>query len=141
VQPLYKKYAELHADNYEMGIQEFRRFLKREQGEKVTELQVQKILSVLNGVSGRLGETQTAASPLGFREFQSYLFGAANWALDPLHLEVCQDMTFPLTDYFIASSHNTYLMGHQLKGKSSIKMYRSALRRGCRFLCDYMTSA
>lgn len=38
----------------------------------------------------------------------------------------------PLNEYFISSSHNTYLMGRQVAGDSSIEGYIRALKRGCR---------
>jgi phosphatidylinositol phospholipase C, delta len=42
------------------------------------------------------------------------------------------DLSRPLKDYLISSSHNTYLVGHQLYGDASIEGYRSVLTRGCR---------
>jgi phosphatidylinositol phospholipase C, beta len=50
--------------------------------------------------------------------------------LDTLSLE--QDMTQPLNHYYINSSHNTYLSGRQIGGKSSVEMYRQTLLAGCR---------
>ncbi|KAI3379591.1 hypothetical protein SNEBB_001200 [Seison nebaliae] len=38
----------------------------------------------------------------------------------------------PLNDYFISTSHNTYLVGRQVMGKSKVEMYRQALLAGCR---------
>lgn len=38
----------------------------------------------------------------------------------------------PLNEYFVSSSHNTYLLGRQVAGNSSIEAYVRALQRACR---------
>lgn len=47
----------------------------------------------------------------------------------PSHL---LDRSHPLSEYFISSSHNTYLMAHQLYGKSSAGAYDTTLKAGAR---------
>ncbi|KIL92872.1 hypothetical protein FAVG1_04053 [Fusarium avenaceum] len=42
------------------------------------------------------------------------------------------DRSHPLPEYFISSSHNTYLMAHQLYGSSCATAYETALRTGAR---------
>ncbi len=39
------------------------------------------------------------------------------------------DPTYPLTHYYVSSSHNTYLLSRQLVGKSTAESYRHILQR------------
>lgn len=43
-----------------------------------------------------------------------------------------EDLSWPLSSYFISSSHNTYLTGNQLSSDSSTKPYTDTLLRGGR---------
>ncbi|XP_076834774.1 1-phosphatidylinositol 4,5-bisphosphate phosphodiesterase beta-1 [Brachyhypopomus gauderio] len=64
--------------------------------------------------------------------FSRYLSSDENGVLPPEKLDQSEDMTLPLSHYFINSSHNTYLTAGQLAGNSSVEMYRQVLLSGCR---------
>lgn len=66
--------------------------------------------------------------------FGSFVRGKDNQIVPPEHEEVYQDMTHPLADYLINSSHNTFLEGHQWRGNSSYDAYIRPLLHGVRCL-------
>ncbi|KAK0205064.1 1-phosphatidylinositol-4,5-bisphosphate phosphodiesterase 1 [Desarmillaria ectypa] len=69
---------------------------------------------------------------MGLDAFISFLFSDDNSPFFELNNPVWQDMTRPMPEYFISSSHNTYLVGHQLVGVSTIEGYIRALLHSCR---------
>lgn len=64
--------------------------------------------------------------------FLAFLSSSDNSAIDAKLRQIYQDMTKPLPDYYISSSHNTYLLGSQWKGESTVEGYIRALLSGCR---------
>nr|XP_034357852.1 1-phosphatidylinositol 4,5-bisphosphate phosphodiesterase eta-2 isoform X1 [Arvicanthis niloticus] len=69
---------------------------------------------------------------LGIDGFTNYTRSPAGDIFNPEHHRVHQDMTQPLSHYFITSSHNTYLVGDQLMSQSRVDMYAWVLQAGCR---------
>lgn len=55
--------------------------------------------------------------------FLMYLTSPEGSIFNPEHQNLYQDMAQPLNHYFISSSHNTYLLDDQLKGRSSVEAY------------------
>lgn len=68
---------------------------------------------------------------LGFNDFLQYMTSDASNVVGPFK-DTDKDLTYPLSSYFISSSHNTYLSGNQLYGDSSTDAYKNVLLRGCR---------
>ncbi|KAI1289168.1 1-phosphatidylinositol 4,5-bisphosphate phosphodiesterase zeta-1 [Halotydeus destructor] len=107
-----------------MGPEEILQFLITEQ--KETDIS----LTQCNRIVLKYAESSTGQ--MAFPGFIWWMLSKEEDIFDVKHNQVCQDMTLPLTDYFVASSHNTYLLGDQLIGSSSIEAYIRVLEQGCR---------
>lgn len=60
---------------------------------------------------------------MSFEGFARYMFSPECLLFKEKCKTVYQDMNQPLNDYFISSSHNTYLISDQLVGQSDIWGY------------------
>ena len=119
-----KRYA---ANGACMRAEDLEFFLKKEQGENVGIPYCENIIDYYEPTCE--GKTR---KELGIDGLALYLLSRENDIFNPHHDNVYQDMTQPLPHYFISSSHNTFLEGHQLRGESSIETYVNTLRLGCR---------
>ncbi|KAK3855644.1 hypothetical protein Pcinc_037965 [Petrolisthes cinctipes] len=114
------------SDKQKVTLQEFQHFLVEEQMQE-EHLAADIIKTFIQDQQRNVQEPY-----FYLEEFVQFLFSKANELWDSRHNIVNQDMTRPLTHYWIASSHNTYLTGDQLTSSSSVECYARALRQGCR---------
>ncbi|EAT82108.1 hypothetical protein SNOG_10714 [Parastagonospora nodorum SN15] len=123
----------------EMDKATFFRFLQQEQGIDV-DADVEGWTSIFDKVARRTKPratpTEGGATPLpltmNFPAFQTFLTSSNNSVLKPKPSTGKLQLNRPLNEYFISSSHNTYLLGRQVAGESSTEAYISALQKGCR---------
>ncbi|KAL5111647.1 1-phosphatidylinositol 45-bisphosphate phosphodiesterase beta-4 [Taenia crassiceps] len=73
-----------------------------------------------------------SSDTVSLKGFYRYLMSDDNAPVFLDRLDIYQDMDQPLCHYYINSSHNTYLIGRQFGGKSSVEIYRQVLLAGCR---------
>ncbi|KZT59958.1 PLC-like phosphodiesterase [Calocera cornea HHB12733] len=75
---------------------------------------------------------QEGTPHLSIASFSSFLLSLDNSPMVESPSITSHAMDRPLAEYFISSSHNTYLIGHQLVGESTVEGYIRALLNGCR---------
>ncbi|CAL8359523.1 unnamed protein product [Lota lota] len=127
IQHLYQCYT---ADQATLAASSLLRFLHREQMELTANQEtVERLIDRYE-----IDETARSDRAMTFEGFLRYMESKDCSVFDQGHTTVYQDMDQPLCHYFISTSHNTYLTGDQLVGKSHLDAYVSALRKGCRCL-------
>ncbi|XP_058792410.1 1-phosphatidylinositol 4,5-bisphosphate phosphodiesterase epsilon-1-like [Phymastichus coffea] len=106
----------------------FTKFLESRQQERLTDDEIKALI--------KRHEPDPALRTqwcLSFEGFARYMMDKDNYAFpNEYALPADSEMLQPLSQYYIASSHNTYLTGHQLKGESSVQLYSQVLLTGCR---------
>jgi phosphatidylinositol phospholipase C delta len=109
---IYKKHAGIDGRWHKEQIINF---LHKEQADSVTD------------PSGNIA----AQDILDLAGFQGYMTSAVANILSPPGPSAA-DLSWPLSSYYISSSHNTYLTGNQLSSESDADAYKNVLLRGCR---------
>ncbi|NXC00281.1 PLCH2 phosphodiesterase, partial [Orthonyx spaldingii] len=111
-----------------LDTDDLKRFLETEQ--KMTNVTKEHCLEIISKFEPCLENKKEGA--LGIDGFTNYMRSPSGDIFNPEHYQVNQDMSYPLSHYFITSSHNTYLMGDQLMSQSRVDMYAWVLQSGCR---------
>ena len=95
-------------------------------------------INLINGEQNELIEIKKQLKKnlqLSFRKFKNLLIDhRINNVFNKEKILRNQDMDHPITDYFVNSSHNTYLEGNQIYGSTSTRMYPYVFDNGTRFV-------
>ncbi|XP_073463828.1 1-phosphatidylinositol 4,5-bisphosphate phosphodiesterase delta-3 [Aquarana catesbeiana] len=123
LEEIFHKYS---GEDRVLSAEELQEFLHH-QGEEATLERAQEIIHKYE-----LNEKAKQHGLMMQEGFMMYLLSTEGDIFNEKHRKVYQDMTQPLSHYFISSSHNTYLTNHQLVGASSTESYIRAFMDGCR---------
>ena len=123
IQQLKQVFERYSKGNDRMTLEEFKEFLKVELYEELSpEELTQRINSVKTVQDGE-------GTFVYFDEFMDYIMRQET---NPFWMRESVRGDRPLSEYFVSSSHNTYLVGNQLTSESSAKAYIDCLKSNCR---------
>ncbi|KAJ3744634.1 PLC-like phosphodiesterase [Lentinula detonsa] len=128
---------ESHSSDGNPGVMTFDTFESFMRNKQKSELSEVELKDIFDRYSVEIADPtpDDHDSPVLTQEtFTSFLLSSDNpTCLEPKsNIETSHDMTRPLSEYYISSSHNTYLIGHQLYGESTAEGYVRAFLGGCR---------
>ncbi|KAH7279917.1 hypothetical protein KP509_37G043500 [Ceratopteris richardii] len=114
-----------------MDASDLARFYQRIQGsENMTEESTALLISRFYQISQK--DPSLNYDCLNIHEFFDFLATPELNSLMQTSEQPTHDMTAPLSNYLIYSSHNSYLTGNQLTSRSGTEMIEKALQDGCR---------
>ena len=133
----YKEIAELAADESigktKITVVALKNWLEKKQREEYALEELQTFFKEVKSANVfKLDEEEV--DDIDFEDFCLYIYSKANSAWDKAKVRVYQDLSQPLNHYYCSSSHNTYLIGHQLYGRPGFEGYKRALENGTRCL-------
>ncbi|XP_072306989.1 1-phosphatidylinositol 4,5-bisphosphate phosphodiesterase delta-1a isoform X2 [Eucyclogobius newberryi] len=124
IDEIYGKHAQTEG---QMSAKDLLNFLLNEQREQASMRDALKLIEKYE-----VDDTAKGKKHMTKDGFMMYIQHEEGSILNQKHKGVYQDMSQPLSHYYISSSHNTYLMEDQLKGPSSTEAYIKALMKSCR---------
>lgn len=110
------------APNGTLSLEEFTEFMLNVQRQAWSDESIQKVFNK---------HADSTTNLIGPDEFAQLLVTSQHF---PATAEENRDLFRPLNEYWISSSHNTYLVGRQVADGSSVEAYIRALQDGCRCL-------
>ncbi|KAL1698581.1 PLC-like phosphodiesterase [Schizophyllum commune] len=119
IEIVYERTKATAGDKFDFAT--FEKFMKETQKSTLSAEDLQKVF-----------KEHSTDGNMSLDDFRAFLFSEQNTPFSEHGLPIHQDMTRPISEYYMSSSHNTYLVGHQLVGVSTIEGYIRALLHGCR---------
>ncbi|KAK4471507.1 hypothetical protein MN116_004929 [Schistosoma mekongi] len=129
-QEIYYILVRYSSGSEHLSAEDLKNFFESEQGR--TGLTRDQCKAIINRYEPSVENRQY--NLMGIDGFTLLLLSEECDIFNPVHLQVCQDMSQPITHYYIASSHKTFLLEDQLTGPCSIEGYQRALLSGCRYI-------